>query len=93
MWLILSVGVILSYCLRVAQAQFVFAHFMVSNHSYNSVSLEGYILTFWTSQIGNTEHYYDGDWYNDIALAKEAHIDAFALNIAYAEVMNGMYRL
>jgi hypothetical protein len=39
-------------------------------------------------QVGNTEHYTSGDWLEDITLAKKAHIDAFALNMAHGEAVN-----
>ncbi|TID00248.1 Mutanase [Colletotrichum higginsianum] len=38
--------------------------------------------------VGNTEHYSGSDWIDDIKLAQEAHIDAFALNMARGEPMN-----
>ncbi|KAI8241268.1 Glucan endo-1,3-alpha-glucosidase agn1 [Colletotrichum sp. SAR 10_96] len=38
--------------------------------------------------VGNTEHYTASDWVNDIKLAQEARIDAFALNMAKGEPMN-----
>ncbi|KAK1445514.1 glycosyl hydrolase family 71 [Colletotrichum cuscutae] len=38
--------------------------------------------------VGNTEHYSAADWIDDIELAQEAHIDAFALNMAKGEPMN-----
>ncbi|CAN8098456.1 unnamed protein product [Discula destructiva] len=38
--------------------------------------------------IGNTADYTDLDWADDINKAKEAHIDAFALNMASGEKMN-----
>ncbi|KXH28062.1 mutanase [Colletotrichum nymphaeae SA-01] len=38
--------------------------------------------------VGNTEHYSAADWIDDIKLAQEAHIDAFALNMAKGEPMN-----
>ena len=38
--------------------------------------------------MGNTAEYTDSNWQTDIGLAKEAHIDAFALNIAHGELMN-----
>ncbi|KAI8182515.1 Glucan endo-1,3-alpha-glucosidase agn1 [Colletotrichum sp. SAR 10_75] len=38
--------------------------------------------------VGNTEHYTASDWVDDIKLAQEAHIDAFALNMAKGEPMN-----
>ncbi|KAK2026961.1 hypothetical protein LX32DRAFT_723107 [Colletotrichum zoysiae] len=39
-------------------------------------------------QVGNTAEYTDSDWEDDINKAKEAHIDAFALNMAQGEDMN-----
>ncbi|GKT42730.1 mutanase Pc12g07500 [Colletotrichum spaethianum] len=39
-------------------------------------------------QVGNTAEYTDSDWADDINKAKEAHIDAFALNMAQGEEMN-----
>ncbi|KAK1574719.1 glycoside hydrolase, partial [Colletotrichum navitas] len=39
-------------------------------------------------QVGNTEHYSASDWIEDIKLAQEAQIDAFALNMARGEPMN-----
>ncbi|KAK9318864.1 glycosyl hydrolase family 71-domain-containing protein [Lipomyces orientalis] len=33
--------------------------------------------------VGNAGNYTTSDWENDISLAQQAHIDAFALNIAY----------
>lgn len=41
-----------------------------------------------SQQVGNTEHYTASDWIDDIKLAQEAHIDAFALNMAKGEPMN-----
>ncbi|KAF4839834.1 Mutanase [Colletotrichum siamense] len=38
--------------------------------------------------VGNTAEYTDSDWADDINKAKEAHIDAFALNMAQGEEMN-----
>ncbi|KAH0420927.1 hypothetical protein CcaCcLH18_13725 [Colletotrichum camelliae] len=38
--------------------------------------------------VGNTASYTADTWRTDIRLAKEAHIDAFALNMAYGESMN-----
>ncbi|KAK2007854.1 hypothetical protein LZ32DRAFT_34490 [Colletotrichum eremochloae] len=38
--------------------------------------------------VGNTAEYTDSDWEDDINKAKEAHIDAFALNMAQGEDMN-----
>ncbi|TDZ17905.1 Mutanase [Colletotrichum orbiculare MAFF 240422] len=38
--------------------------------------------------VGNTEHYTAADWAEDMRLAKQAHIDAFALNMAYKEAVN-----
>ncbi|KAJ0387169.1 hypothetical protein COL922a_002781 [Colletotrichum nupharicola] len=38
--------------------------------------------------VGNTENYSASDWIDDISLAQEAHIDAFALNMAKGEPMN-----
>ncbi|KAF9893798.1 hypothetical protein FE257_009968 [Aspergillus nanangensis] len=36
----------------------------------------------------NAQTYSEKDWKNDISLAKEAHIDAFALNMAHSDVSN-----
>ncbi|KAI8198155.1 Mutanase [Colletotrichum sp. SAR 10_76] len=38
--------------------------------------------------VGNTASYTADTWRTDIRLAKEAHIDAFALNMAHGESMN-----
>ncbi|EXF84119.1 hypothetical protein CFIO01_05622 [Colletotrichum fioriniae PJ7] len=38
--------------------------------------------------VGNTADYTESTWRTDIRLAKEAHIDAFALNMAHGESMN-----
>ncbi|KAJ0274107.1 hypothetical protein Brms1b_011244 [Colletotrichum noveboracense] len=38
--------------------------------------------------VGNTAEYTDSDWADNINKAKEAHIDAFALNLAQGEEMN-----
>ncbi|WYZ36356.1 hypothetical protein EsH8_XIII_000008 [Colletotrichum jinshuiense] len=38
--------------------------------------------------VGNTAEYTESDWADDINKAKEAHIDAFALNMAQGEEMN-----
>ncbi|KAK7447955.1 hypothetical protein Landi51_06758 [Colletotrichum acutatum] len=38
--------------------------------------------------VGNTAEYTEITWRTDIRLAKEAHIDAFALNMAHGESMN-----
>ncbi|GFF43033.1 mutanase Pc12g07500 [Aspergillus lentulus] len=38
--------------------------------------------------VGNTARYTVSDWKNDISLAQDAHIDAFALNIAHGEATN-----
>ncbi|KAK1995692.1 hypothetical protein LX36DRAFT_639338, partial [Colletotrichum falcatum] len=38
--------------------------------------------------VGNTAGYTDDTWRSDIRLAKEAHIDAFALNMAHGEAVN-----
>ncbi|KAK0370192.1 alpha-glucanase [Colletotrichum limetticola] len=38
--------------------------------------------------VGNTENYTSSDWADDMLKAKEAHIDAFALNMAYGEAVN-----
>ncbi|KAK1847219.1 alpha-glucanase [Colletotrichum chrysophilum] len=51
---------------RLAQAQAVFAHFMITNSA----------------------NYTADDWLDDIAKAKAAHIDAFALNMAYGDPTN-----
>lgn len=39
--------------------------------------------------MGNTASFSIGDWQNDIKEAQAAHIDAFALNIAYDDSSNG----
>lgn len=39
--------------------------------------------------VGNTGNYTLGDWSDDMKLAKAAHIDAFALNMAYDDPSNG----
>ncbi|KAK4184083.1 Mutanase [Podospora australis] len=39
--------------------------------------------------VGNTGEYTSADWLDDIKLAQEAHIDAFAMNMAYGAPMNG----
>ncbi|KAJ5767255.1 uncharacterized protein N7511_004871 [Penicillium nucicola] len=39
--------------------------------------------------VSNTLHYTVGDWENEMALAHEAKIDAFALNMAAGETTNG----
>ncbi|KAI8297899.1 Mutanase [Colletotrichum sp. SAR11_59] len=51
---------------RLAQAQAVFAHFMITNSA----------------------NYTSDDWLDDITQAKAAHIDAFALNMAYGDPTN-----
>ncbi|KXH67234.1 mutanase [Colletotrichum salicis] len=38
--------------------------------------------------VGNTAEYSDDLWRTDIRLAKEAHIDAFVLNMAHGEAVN-----
>ncbi|KAB8074198.1 glycoside hydrolase [Aspergillus leporis] len=38
--------------------------------------------------VGNTETYSDKDWKKDISLAKDAHIDAFAMNMARSDVLS-----
>ncbi|WQF84017.1 Putative glycoside hydrolase family 71 [Colletotrichum destructivum] len=38
--------------------------------------------------VGNTENYTSADWEDDMRLAKRAHIDAFALNMAHGEAVN-----
>ncbi|CAI0649773.1 unnamed protein product [Colletotrichum noveboracense] len=38
--------------------------------------------------VGNTENYTSNDWADDMRLAKRAHIDAFALNMAHGEAVN-----
>ncbi|KAK2035409.1 putative extracellular alpha-1,3-glucanase/mutanase [Colletotrichum zoysiae] len=38
--------------------------------------------------VGNTASYTDDTWRADTRLAKEAHIDAFALNMAHGEAVN-----
>ncbi|KAK2043757.1 hypothetical protein LZ31DRAFT_620708 [Colletotrichum somersetense] len=38
--------------------------------------------------VGNTENYTSSDWADDMRLAKRAHIDAFALNMAHGEAVN-----
>ncbi|CDM36417.1 CAZyme family GH71 and CBM24 [Penicillium roqueforti] len=38
--------------------------------------------------VTNTANYTSNDWENDILLAQDAHIDAFALNMAYADSTN-----
>lgn len=38
--------------------------------------------------MGNTAKYTEDTWRTDIRLAKEAHIDAFALNMAHGESVN-----
>ncbi|KAK3933533.1 glycosyl hydrolase family 71-domain-containing protein [Diplogelasinospora grovesii] len=40
------------------------------------------------SQVGNTPSYSTSDWSDDITQAQNAHIDAFALNIAYGDPTN-----
>ncbi|KAI8286540.1 hypothetical protein K4K60_000331 [Colletotrichum sp. SAR11_57] len=40
--------------------------------------------------VGNTGRYSTATWRDDIRLAQEAHIDGFALNIAYGERMNAV---
>lgn len=37
------------------------------------------------SKVGNANNYTLGDWETDIELAQAAHIDAFAMNIAYGD--------
>ncbi|KAF7586515.1 hypothetical protein BBP40_008775 [Aspergillus hancockii] len=39
--------------------------------------------------LGNSAEYSDKDWRNDIKLAQNAHIDAFALNMAHNEIFAG----
>ncbi|OJJ42607.1 hypothetical protein ASPZODRAFT_76535, partial [Penicilliopsis zonata CBS 506.65] len=39
-------------------------------------------------QVGNTGNYTRSDWADDVSQAVEAHIDAFALNIAYGDPIN-----
>ncbi|KAE8151753.1 glycoside hydrolase [Aspergillus avenaceus] len=36
--------------------------------------------------VGNTESYSQSQWKEDITLARDAHIDAFALNMAHSEI-------
>ncbi|KAK2033985.1 hypothetical protein LX32DRAFT_724698 [Colletotrichum zoysiae] len=38
--------------------------------------------------VGNTENYTSSDWADDMRLAKRAHVDAFALNMAHGEAVN-----
>lgn len=38
--------------------------------------------------VTNPQNYTLSVWYDDIQLAQEAHIDAFALNMAYADPSN-----
>ncbi|EDO64915.1 carbohydrate-binding module family 24 protein [Neurospora crassa] len=38
--------------------------------------------------VGNTENYTTSDWQEDMLLAKKAHIDAFALNMAHGDPVN-----
>jgi hypothetical protein len=38
--------------------------------------------------VGNTPNFTQADWESNIVLAQTAHIDAFALNIAYADSTN-----
>lgn len=38
--------------------------------------------------VGNTESYTSSDWLDDMRLAKNAHIDAFALNMAHGDPVN-----
>lgn len=40
------------------------------------------------AQVGNTESYTSSDWLDDMRLAKNAHIDAFALNMAHGDPVN-----
>jgi Glycosyl hydrolase family 71 len=59
------------------EAKAVFAHFMV-------VTIHARLLNVTDSkQVGNAQNYTSGDWQTDMQLAKAAHIDAFALNVAY----------
>jgi hypothetical protein len=39
-------------------------------------------------QVTNTANYSAADWQDDIQLAQDAHIDAFALNMAYGDGAN-----
>lgn len=60
----------------------VFAHFMVGQpHSVNWKFTK-------IQQVTNTAKYERVTWSRDISLAKEAHIDAFALNLQYGDSYN-----
>jgi hypothetical protein len=37
------------------------------------------------TQVGNAQNYTSDDWKHDIQLAQQAHIDAFAMNVAYKD--------
>ncbi|KAJ5632142.1 hypothetical protein N7490_008481 [Penicillium lividum] len=39
--------------------------------------------------VSNSENYTQSDWANDFTLALDAHIDAFAMNMAYNDPVNG----
>jgi hypothetical protein len=68
---------------RHVQAKAVFAHFMVCVLPWTA---KGHISN--VSQVGNTGTYTATDWRTDMQLAKQAHIDAFALNIARGDPTN-----
>lgn len=84
MRLLVTTALLLSWFCGVARAKAVFAHFMVSLHSAVSVA---HSLTN-SHQVGNTQNYTKTDWSQDIQLAKEAGIDAFAMNMAYDDPVN-----
>ncbi|KAJ0385841.1 hypothetical protein COL922a_005546 [Colletotrichum nupharicola] len=46
------------------------------------------VFAHFMTYVGNTETYTFNDWADDMRLAKRAHIDAFALNMAHGEAVN-----
>ncbi|PQE24873.1 Glycoside hydrolase family 71 protein [Rutstroemia sp. NJR-2017a BVV2] len=61
-----------------AQAKAVFAYFML-------LSTKPFTYQY---HVGNTPNFTNTDWQTNIALAKSAHIDAFALNMAHGDSIN-----
>ncbi|KAK1574650.1 glycosyl hydrolase family 71-domain-containing protein [Colletotrichum navitas] len=72
----------LPFCIMQVDAKAVFAHFMVRS------SVQILKANYSSSRVGNTENYAMKDFEYDVSLAQQAHIDGFALNIAYREATN-----
>ena len=68
---------VISATLTAAEDKYVFAHFIVSHPLP-----QPYISANLLFQAGNAANMSPGDWASDIAMAKTAKIDGFAMNVA-----------